>query len=334
MANEEHVNIVLQGAKAIALWCERNLNSKLDLRDANLRRADLVRANLNGAILTDANLEWADLRWADLIEADLSGAQLSRADFHKADLFTARLPRANLSDANFEDANCQGVEFDSSMLSHTRLLNTDLRGAKGLSGAKHFGPSFIDSETLTKSGHMPREFLRGCGLNESAIQAVYANDQETLDINLGSEGDYFSCFISYSSRDESFAGKLHFDLQEKGVRCWYAPHDMKIGERILDSIYAAIRQREKLLLILSEKSVTSEWVRDEVERAFAEERDRGDSVIFPVRIDDEVMNSNMPWALKIRENRHIGDFKQWSIENEYQRSLQHLLRDLRRPKLE
>jgi hypothetical protein len=331
MANEEHVNIVLQGEKAIALWREMHPNSKLDLTGANLRRADLVRANLNDAILQDANLEWADLRWADLIQADLSGAQLSRSDFHKADMFAASLARANLSDANFEDANCQGVDFDSSMLSHTRFLNVDLRGAKGLSATKHFGPSFIDAETIAKSAHMPREFLRGCGLSESAIQAVYANDQETLDIGLRSEGEYFSCFISYSSRDELFAEKLYLDLQERGVRCWYAPHDMKIGERILDSIYAAIRRREKLLLILSEKSVASDWVRDEVERAFAEERDRGDSVVFPVRIDDEVLDSNMSWALKIRENRHIGDFRQWSIEKEYQRSLKRLLRDLRRP---
>ncbi|MDD5451314.1 MAG: toll/interleukin-1 receptor domain-containing protein [Desulfovibrionales bacterium] len=330
MANEEHVNIVLQGAKAIAFWRERYPNIRLDLRGANLRRADFVRANLNGAMLMDANLEWADLRWTDLIGADLSGAQLTRADFHKADLSTARFPHANLSDANFEDANCQGAEFDSTVFSHTRLLNTDLRGAKGLSATKHHGPSFIDRETLTKSGHMPREFMRGCGLNESAIQAVYANDQEALAINLGSEGDYYSCFISYSSRDESFAEKLYLDLQKRGVRCWYAPHDMKIGDRILDSIYAAIRQREKLLLILSKKSVTSEWVRDEVERAFAEERDRGDTVVFPVQIDEEVLNSDMPWARKIRENRHIGDFSQWGIENEYQRSLQRLLRDLKR----
>lgn len=330
MANDEHVNIVLQGAKAIAFWRERNPNVRLDLKGANLRRADCVRANLNGAELVDANLEWADLRWADLIGADLSGAQLARSDFHKADLSAARLPRANLSDANFEDANCQGVEFDSALFSHTRLLTTDLRGAKGLSTTKHRGPSFIDSETLTKSGHMPREFLRGCGLNESAIQAVYENDQEALDISLGREGDYYSCFISYSSKDESFVEKLYVNLQTIGVRCWYAPHDMKTGDRILESIYTAIRQREKLLLILSENSVGSEWVRDEVERAFAEERDRGDVVVFPICIDDEVIRSEMAWASKIRENRHIGDFRQWSVEEQYQKSLQRLLRDLRK----
>ena len=116
--------MVLQGARAIAIWHERHGSVRLDLSGAMLRRVDLVRANLNGAILRDADLEWADFRWADLIEADLSGANLARADFHKADLAAARLPRANLSDANLEDTNCRAVDFDSATFCRTRLLNT------------------------------------------------------------------------------------------------------------------------------------------------------------------------------------------------------------------
>jgi len=330
MANDEHVNIMLQGARAIAYWREKNPSAQFDLSGANLRRADLVRANLNGAILRDANLEWADFRWADLIGADLSGANLARADLHKADLVGARLPRANLADSNLEDANCRGVEFDSVVFSHTRLLNTDLGGAKGLATTKHNGPSVIDSETLMKSGHLPSEFLRGCGLSEAAIRATYSGDVDALAATLGREGEYYSCFICYSSEDEAFAEKLLYDMQERGVRCWYAPHAMPIGARILNTIYSAIRQREKLLLILSEHSVESDWVRDEVERAFAEERDRRDTVIFPIRIDDSVMHHHAAWAQKIRENRHIGDFRSWRETAAYRAAVQRLLRDLKR----
>lgn len=330
MADEEHLDVVKQGARAIAYWREKHPNTQLDLSGANLRRADLVRANLSGAILVRANLEWGDLRWADLIEADLSFAQLSRADFHKADLSRARLHHAGLSDANLEDANCQEAEFDSAVFSHTRLLNTDLRAANGLSNAKHSGPSLLDPETLAKSGHLPREFLRGCGISEKAIGAAYSDDRSTLATSLNIEGDYSSCFISYSSKDEGFAERLYNDLQERGVRCWYAPMDMKIGDRILDTIFGAIRQREKLLLILSQQSVGSEWVRDEVERAFAEERDRGDTVVFPVRIDDAIMGDDTAWARKIRDTRHIGDFREWNVQENYHRSLERLLRDLKR----
>jgi uncharacterized protein YjbI with pentapeptide repeats len=333
MASEEHLNIVLQGTRAIAAWRERNPTMQIDLSDANLRRVDLVRADLTGSNLRNANLEWADFRWADLIEADFSGANLSRADFHKADLAGAILSRANLADSNFEDANCRGTEFSSTVFSHTRLLNTDLGGAKYLASTKHRGPSVLDSETLAKSGHLPSEFLRGCGLSEAAIKATYSGDAEALATTLGNEGEYYSCFISYSSKDDVFAEKLLHDLQKRGVRCWYAPKDMPIGAQILDTIKGVIRRREKLLLILSEQSVGSDWVRDEVERAFAEERDRGDMIIFPIRLDDTVIRSHAAWAIKIRDNRHIGDFRSWREDAMYRASIERLLRDLKRQQL-
>jgi hypothetical protein len=53
--------------------------------------------------------------------------------------------------------------------------------------------------------------------------------------------EFFSCFISYSSKDQKFADRLHADLQNKGVRCWFAPHDLPIGAKIIDSRVQAPR---------------------------------------------------------------------------------------------
>ncbi len=47
---------------------------------------------------------------------------------------------------------------------------------------------------------------------------------------------HYSCFISYSSKNQGFADRLHADLQSKGIRCWFAPHDMPIGGKILDEL--------------------------------------------------------------------------------------------------
>jgi hypothetical protein len=107
------------------------------------------------------------------------------------------------------------------------------------------------------------------------------------------------CFISYSSKDEEFVRRLHADLQDRGVRCWFAPEDMKIGARVLDTLDEAIRLRDKVLIVLSRASVASEWVEDEVTKAFAEERRRGAVVLFPVRIDDAVFTTEEAWALKL-----------------------------------
>ena len=85
------------------------------------------------------------------------------------------------------------------------------------------------------------------------------------------------------------AKSLHADLQNKGVRCWFAPHDLPIGAKIRDRIDEAIRLRDKVLLILSEHSIDSDWVEDEVTTAFEEERKRKKIVLFPIRLDDSVM---------------------------------------------
>jgi len=37
---------------------------------------------------------------------------------------------------------------------------------------------------------------------------------------LGDPLQFYKCFISYSSKDQTFAERLHADLEDKGVRCW------------------------------------------------------------------------------------------------------------------
>jgi hypothetical protein len=69
--------------------------------------------------------------------------------------------------------------------------------------------------------------------------------------------------------------------------------------------HEAIKSRDNLLLILSENSIVSDWREDEVNKAFAEERDRNRSVLFAARIDDTVTATSEPWARKLRDQRNI-----------------------------
>jgi hypothetical protein len=141
--------------------------------------------------------------------------------------------------------------------------------------------------------------------------------------------EYYSCFISYSSKDEAFAQRLHTDLQQKGVRCWFAPEDMKIGDKIRPRIDESIRIHDKLLLVLSKNSINSTWVEKEVETAFEEENKRKQTVLFPVRLDKAVMDTDQAWAADIRRTRHIGDFSWWKDHDAYQQAFERLLRDLK-----
>ena len=242
------------------------------------------------------DLSRADLRAANLIAANLSGADLRAADLSAADLFGADL---------YE----------------TVLANVDLSTVKGLETCKHHGPSIIDPRTLTRSGQLPLAFLRGVGLSDTFIDYIPSLFNQPI--------QFYSCFISYSSRDEEFAQRLHSDLQDKGVRCWYAPEDLPIGAKIRVGIDQAIRKHDKLLLVLSEHSVKSQWVEQEVETALEQERQRDELVLFPVRLDDAVMESGDGWTRLIKNTRNIGNFTDWKDYDSYQKGFERLVRDLK-----
>src|SRR5215831_16903890 len=135
------------------------------------------------------------------------------------------LGRANLSYANLSEADLIGADLTDAILRQTVFENVTLTRVKGLDHCEHSGPSALDFQTLQKSGPLPAEFLRGVGLPERLIEHLSSLLNEAI--------QHYSCFISYSSKDRAFAERLHADLQNKGVRCWFAPHDMPIGAKII-----------------------------------------------------------------------------------------------------
>jgi hypothetical protein len=145
----------------------------------------------------------------------------------------------------------------------------------------------------------------------------------------GESAKSYSCFISYSSKDQNFADRLLTDLRANQVQCWFAPENLKIGDKYPERIYAAILQYDKLLVILSKASLASSWVEKEVLTALEKEKDQqGKPALFPICIDESMANAGRAWAVDIRLTRHIGDFSSWNDQDSYQRAFQRLLRDL------
>jgi hypothetical protein len=314
-----------------AILIDANL-FEADLREANLREAvlsgaALIGANLLRVALSKANLREAVLNGAALIVADLSGAtligaKLRGADLSMADLRAAALREANLIEANLIGANLSGADLSDSTMGYTSVADIDLSEVKGLETVRHFGPSSIGIDTIYRSKAMiPEVFLRGAGVPDDFITYM-----KSL---VGNPIEFCSCFISYSSKDEDFAKRLYADLRHEHVRCWFAPEDLKIGDRFRPRIDEAIRVYDKLLLILSKNSIHSTWVEREVETAFEKERKQDRIVLFPIRLDDAVMETDQAWAADIRRTSHIGDFRSWKNHDEYKKAFDRLLRDLK-----
>lgn len=347
---------------------------KADLRDADLTWTNFSGAKLTWAFLTDADLTQADLRgadisWARLIRAKFTGADLSRAvltnaylreaNLTAADLSEASLKKAGLRAANLTDADLNKAILSGADLAWANLTGTDLRGAdisdvqlifadlsksifgwtyianinlkevKGLKSIIHKGPSSIGIDTIYKSqGEIPEIFLRGVGVPDNFI--------EYMPHLMGDAIQLYSCFISYSTRDQQFAERLHSDLQSKGVRCWFAPEDVKGGRKLHEQIPEAIRLYDKLLLVLSENSMKSEWVKTEIYHARQDEISTSKRKLFPIGLVNfnEIRrwvafdaDSGKDMAREVREY-FIPDFSNWKDHDIYKKAFDRLMRDL------
>ncbi len=286
----------------------------------------LFKAKLRGAKLKGAILERAQLFRADLSKADLSEATLIRADLREAILEGANLRGAYIGRADFREANLTGADFWGAKAGATNFVNVDLSAAKGLAKVVHYGGSTVGIDTIYKSrGKIPEVFLRGCGVPDEFIAYIGSM--------VGRPIEYYSCFISYSTKDQEFADRLYADLQAKGVRCWFAPHDIQGGRKIHEQIDDAIRLHDKLLLILSEHSMNSNWVKTEIANARQREEQEKKNLLFPITLAP--MEEVKKWKLfdadrgidSAREVREyfIPDFSRWKEHDSYQAELEGLV---------
>lgn len=281
---------------------------------------DLSRANLVGYDFMEINFNQVDL-----LASTLQGSNLSGADMQGSNLFGTKLTAANLSDADLTNA----------VVGLTEFVRVDLSTVKGLDCVHHSSPSVVDIDTIYRSrGRIPEAFLRGAGVPEDFI--VYMRSL------VGKPFEFYSCFISYSTKDQEFVDRLWADLQSQEVRCWFAPHDAKGGEKLHEQIDQAIRVHDKVLLVLSPDSMNSEWVKTEISKARKREVQERRKVLFPVRLCSFEALKNWECfdadtgkdsAREIREY-FISDFSNWKNQDSYQKAFDRLLRDLKTGKIE
>ena len=362
MANPEHLAILERGVGAWNSWRNTHKDLMPDLSGVDLRRTELSTVNLSNtnlrgaqfreAILNKAELYIGHLRDTDFSrarchEANFSGADLSRADFRGAILTGANLSFADLNNARFKEANLSSADLTRANLNSARLGKADLSGAVaghtvfadldlsttiGLDSVRHSNPSSIGMDTFLKSrGAIPESFLRGVGIPDTLI-----NNMKSL-MSAIDPIQFYSLFISYSTKDQDFADRLYADLQAKGVRCWFAPHDIQGGRKIHEQIDEAIRVYDKLLLVLSEASMSSKWVKSEIANAREREEKQKQQMLFPVALApfEQIRqwkcfdgDAGIDSAREIREY-FIPDFSQWKDHDSYRKAFDRLMRDLK-----
>jgi hypothetical protein len=291
MSNKDHLRKLDEGVGSWNRWRKE----RPDIMP------DLSNADLSGRLLANMDFRYANFDGANLSNAELTSASLSFTSFVEADLSGARLRRTNLHGTRFKETLLRRTNFHNALLRDTEFLNVDLSAALNFETVLHPGSSTIGIDTIQRSkGKIPAKFLYGAGVSEQLVECIRS---------LGfAPSDYYTCFISYSSRDDSFVKALCQDLHKAGVRYWFAPENLKAGQKFPAHITRAIQSYEKVLVVLSTHALKSDWVGKEVEIARQRESG-GKEVLVPIRLDNAIHCSKVDWAVAIRKKRHIGDFE-------------------------
>jgi hypothetical protein len=185
--------------------------------------------------------------------------------------------------------------------------------------------------TLFKSqGNIPEVFLRNIGTPEEAIELARS-------IRNGPAIQWHSCFISHSIKDKDFARRLHSRMREANMRVWYAPEDLKGGKKLHEQLFDAIQLHDRLLLVLSEHSIKSEWVMTEIRKAREVEKRENRRKLFPLRlVDFDTLrnwtcfdaDSGKDLAVEVREY-FVPDFSNWKDHDVFEKAFAKLQVDLK-----
>ena len=93
-------------------------------------------------------------------------------------------------------------------------------------------------------------------------------------------------FLSHSSVDKPFVRRLASELRISGGDIWIDEVEINVGDSLIAKISEGLEASTYLICVLSEASVSSNWVQQELRLFATEQITRSEKKILPVRLDE------------------------------------------------
>ena len=116
-------------------------------------------------------------------------------------------------------------------------------------------------------------------------------------------------FISYSTANQSAADSVRKLLEGNGVSTWMAPYNIPAGCEYAEVICDALSGCSCIVLILTDKSQSSVWVKKEINLAVSDGK-----TIIPIKLEDIVLNSSMRLYLNDQQIVTVNELNESSAD--------------------
>jgi len=287
----------------------------------NLTGVNFHTCHLKAVSFFGTNLERAIFSEAFLSRVRFQHCNMKWVDFRKSQISNSIFWSSNLEWVDFTGSFMPGSDFTSAILGKTIFGSIDLTQCKGLANVTCLAPCVVGIDTVLLSrGSIPIGFLEKNQVGKSAMDFVKKVKQIP--------NTFYTCFVSYSSKDRLFVNKLIAELSDEGINCWVDKSNLKIGEPFPQMIKEAIASFDKFIVIVSRNSIESKWVLQEMEYAKSINNLKQQPFIFPLLL--HAKKENIPVLFKdLLEGSHMVDFYRHSQRNIYTSSKYELINSLR-----
>jgi len=157
-------------------------------------------------------------------------------------------------------------------------LQSSMRKAATVAGEQNYDKDAV--APLIEWANSEKVLNLGVRVEELVDEAVVAKEVRHTE-----DKEARVAFISHSSKDKPFVRRLAPDLVANGVKVWLDEQRILVGDSLPEKIAQGLAESDFFLVVASENSTNSAWVKKELSVALVHEIERRKVTVLPIRID-------------------------------------------------
>ncbi|MCM4160883.1 TIR domain-containing protein [Antarcticibacterium flavum] len=192
-------------------------------------------------------------------------------NFYDCIIKESSFDRVNLSKSKFIECNLSLIQFSACEFGVNTFLSSNETPGNEF--------NMIDIRTILNSPPIDRKVLE-------TIFGINSVDIKEYLIDLTTEIQFQSIFISYSFADKKFAKSINETLQRRGIMTFLWELDSPGGKPLKDIMVDNIKEKDRILFIASKDSIKSRACQFELTQGRKKQEMSWEDVLFPIHIDN------------------------------------------------